>query len=505
MALTTAQVLLLNNLMYYFPSETLPFKESVGNYNRTVEDIINNIDTGAVDLSYTSKKDVEQILDTIRADETLLKVEMVSTYVDKTDNGGGMGALFTDPSSNEAIVVFKGTQGGSEWKDNFTAGAEVSSAQQESALDWYQSLDLEDYDTVTVSGHSKGGNKAQYITVMDNSVDRCLSFDGQGFSDEFIEEYGDQILRNQSKIENHVVNYDPVNLLLNQIGTTKYYKGYGVKNPLENHCPNSFFDFKDDGTYELHETSRPAEMEAIDKFFNSYLRTLPDGEKQQLMDILGNVANSDDGTSILYDLFDGDNEDAIARLIAYTVKYAQQNPDFLVQVASYIGQYPALAVAGGLIIEAINIILACPGTRLIAMEMLAALLLSQGISIPEAAAFLAKIYGYLDEVEITDSGEDKKPQSSGEMGATSFVVNVNILKQAQELFTSVSSQINVIGDSVKTTAGNLPVCMFIIRGKTKSQCNNVMKLAEKCGNFANAMQEIYEAYEKTENNCMVVE
>lgn len=41
---------------------------------------------------------------------------------------------------------------------------------------------VDDCSTITVTGHSKGGNKAK-----DNSVDICIAFDGQGFSDEFID------------------------------------------------------------------------------------------------------------------------------------------------------------------------------------------------------------------------------------------------------------------------------------------------------------------------------
>lgn len=40
---------------------------------------------------------------------------------------------------------------------------------------------LESYDSITVTGHSKGGNKAQYVTVLSDKVDRCISMDGQGF------------------------------------------------------------------------------------------------------------------------------------------------------------------------------------------------------------------------------------------------------------------------------------------------------------------------------------
>ena len=142
-----------------------------------------------------------------------------------------------------------------EWKDNFQGGSVtdqpdgVSTLQQERALEWYQSQNLDGYDSVTVSGHSKGGNKAKYVTIMDDSVDRCLAFDGQGFSDEFIEKYEDKIAENQYKIHNHNVDGDYVNILLNDVGDKTYYKGYnyGDGKFLENHCPNTYMILKMSG------------------------------------------------------------------------------------------------------------------------------------------------------------------------------------------------------------------------------------------------------------------
>ena len=46
---------------------------------------------------------------------------------------------------------------------------------------------------LTVSGHSKGGNRAQYVKILTDQVDRCVSFDGQGFSSEFLELYAEEI------------------------------------------------------------------------------------------------------------------------------------------------------------------------------------------------------------------------------------------------------------------------------------------------------------------------
>lgn len=58
--------------------------------------------------------------------------------------------------------------------------------QQERAAEYINNLPLKYGNDLTVSGHSKGGNKAQYVTIVTDRVERCLSQDGQGFSPEFL-------------------------------------------------------------------------------------------------------------------------------------------------------------------------------------------------------------------------------------------------------------------------------------------------------------------------------
>lgn len=250
--LSTKQVLLLNNLMYMSndaPMQAINELENCWSVGDIVRQLNTNIDSISDEHeygSYMTGADWKDIIHAIENDSTLMNVQLQKTY--KDPEGGGISAVFVEPGSNEAIIVFQGTAA-AEWKDNFIGGGPtdtadgVSTPYQESALAWYECLDLSGYDTITVSGHSKGGNKAKYITLMDDSVDRCLSFDGQGFSDEFMAKYAGAITMRQHKIENHNVDNDYVNLLLNDIGETYFYEGQDVGNFLENHCPNTFFKF----------------------------------------------------------------------------------------------------------------------------------------------------------------------------------------------------------------------------------------------------------------------
>ena len=118
---------------------------------------------------------------------------------------------FTNQNGN-IFVAFRGT-GKGEWIDNGEglsgvpeentyktyekSGIELlgkkikldyATEQQVEALNWFCSIAAKDRwskDTnITLTGHSKGGNKAQFIAIHSDLVDDCYSFDGQGFSPE---------------------------------------------------------------------------------------------------------------------------------------------------------------------------------------------------------------------------------------------------------------------------------------------------------------------------------
>lgn len=66
---------------------------------------------------------------------------------------------------------------------------------------------------IYVSGHSKGGNKAQYVGVLRGSeIEHVYSFDGQGFSRAFVNRYQDEIDIYADKITNICNEFDYINV-----------------------------------------------------------------------------------------------------------------------------------------------------------------------------------------------------------------------------------------------------------------------------------------------------
>lgn len=359
MALTKEQLLLLNNLMYI--DNDPPFRKETG--YKTVSEWINSIDTTQINDdqaygSYTTGQDWKKTIQAIKNDPEIMQMKIVTSHVDHAEGGGGgYSIIFANDDTKEAAVVFRGTAG-DEWKDNFTGGNVTDTDQQKNALKWYQDAykeyGLDQYE-VTVTGHSKGGNKSKYITIMDDSIDHCVSFDGQGFSDKFMEKYRDQIAERQDKIENHNVDYDYVNLLLNDIGKTTYYEGKDIGNGgggfFENHCPNSFMDWKEDGSFTMAECpdGQPSEMKAVDEFFNNCLRSLPDDERDKMLSmiykfVMFGFSLSDSTAEKAWNDFrdimhDPEYSEVLPYLIAYLIQYERNNPEMAEQIRSFLNHF----------------------------------------------------------------------------------------------------------------------------------------------------------------------
>lgn len=356
MALSKEQLLLLNNLIYEVNQDQI----NTGNRYSTVAELINDsrfrrLASGKETSGMSTSTDWKNIVQAVKNDPQLMSLKIRECHIDQAaGGGGGKSMVFTDESTKEAVVLFQGTAQ-EEWKDNFIGGNVADTNQQENALQWYQDVykkyGLEQYD-VTVTGHSKGGNKSKYITIRDDTVDRCVSFDGQGFSDKFMDKYKDRIAERQSRIENHNVDYDYVNILLNDIGTTNYYKGQNIGDGgggfLENHHPNSFMKWDESGNFSMEQCpdGQPAEMKAVDEFLNSCLRSLPDEDKDKMLSMIhrfvmfGFSASDSSPEKMWKDIkdimSDPDTRDSLPYLLSYFVEYERANPEMAKLIRDFL-------------------------------------------------------------------------------------------------------------------------------------------------------------------------
>lgn len=143
-------------------------------------------------------------------------------------------------------VVFKGT-GDGEWIDNgeglsgipeenvytsfshfgnvtetTTVKKDYATDQQVEALNWFNKVaSKEKWNTdtkITVSGHSKGGNKAQFVTMHSDLIDDCYSFAGQGFSPEALHSFQNRYKEEFEKRRNRIYSFSSDNDYVNVLG-----------------------------------------------------------------------------------------------------------------------------------------------------------------------------------------------------------------------------------------------------------------------------------------------
>jgi hypothetical protein len=179
----------------------------------------------------------EQWMDVLRSvneDAALSNLKIIKTV---NDESGHRAVAFED-GVGEVYVVFRGTSGDIEWLDNAKGMTQADTAQQQMALSFINGLS----GPITVAGHSKGGNKAQYVAIAspDGLVGRCVSVDGQGFSPAFIDKYRANIGARRDMVTLMAERRDFVNCLgLYLYDFTEFYTGYRDGALPFFHCPDS--------------------------------------------------------------------------------------------------------------------------------------------------------------------------------------------------------------------------------------------------------------------------
>ena len=150
----------------------------------------------------------------------------------------------------KAYVTFRGTSSGFEWYDDVDGLHGSDTVCQKAAFDYLESLP---YADITVVGHSKGGNKAQYLAIVSDKVTRCVSMDGQGFSGEFIEKYAEKIRANADRVRNYSLSRDYVHILMYPIPGAEqiYCKGGRRHLGYYAHSSAGFFQYEDGENFRL--------------------------------------------------------------------------------------------------------------------------------------------------------------------------------------------------------------------------------------------------------------
>lgn len=346
MYLTDEQLMLLEQLTYLTDDVADAAGVLLGPYD-SVEDLLQQFDEEALQkledsgktFNYTGAEKWAAIIRQIKNDADLYSLDIV----DKDDSVPAL--CFNDPDDpGHAVVVFEGTSGQDEWIDNAIGLGVSDTERQKDALDYIEDLP---YDDITVAGHSKGGNKAQYVTILSDKIDRCVSMDGQGFSQEFLDKYYAEIQEKGHCIKNYYLDGDFVNILMFPVPGSDQICIAGDRSVVgpANHCPSSFYQFLRDeeghwyidsdenGDTILIPGTREEVMVYLHEFTTFIINVMPEDERERAGDYIGHIL----ALAFVPDAhLDVDGK-------VYTpddlVEYLLSDPDMLSKVLAYFIKY----------------------------------------------------------------------------------------------------------------------------------------------------------------------
>jgi hypothetical protein len=284
----------------------------------TVDSILENFDDEAIetlrekgkvqiDGAWTDANEWADTIEALKANEELRSLAVSSKYP-KESGTATLGICFYDKNNpSKGVVAFKGTTGYDEWNDNVAGINTIETSAQLEAQQFINNIDKNITD-ITVVGHSKGANKAMYVTITDKSgangtprITKCVALDGQGLSYKFIYHYASEIYSRGKLITNYSISTDFVHVLMQQIPFSNqvYCKGYGMENAGQYHSPVSFFvqdkygHLVTDGEGHLlfnTDVEEDTNIKMIRRFTIFVMDTSTEWELQSIADYLGPIA-----------------------------------------------------------------------------------------------------------------------------------------------------------------------------------------------------------------------
>jgi|GEM_PF-1324741 len=151
----------------------------------------------------------------------------VSHVEDNNKETGFVGYTFVpDSDPTHAVIAFRGSEDmtklehlTTDWRNNYTTIHDDFTFQQREALEYLQKQ-AEKYDSLSVTGHSLGGNNALASSILaddktKSKITEVLTFNAPGFSSEFIDKNKDSINQMKERIQEFQNVEDLVSSLFN--------------------------------------------------------------------------------------------------------------------------------------------------------------------------------------------------------------------------------------------------------------------------------------------------
>ena len=347
--LTVSHFLILNSLIYIEQFESKKYTNKL--IGKSVYDF-------AINYEYSSKypyfpaeineEEFYSLIESIKVEKNIFEnVYFLNIENSLTGNKNCTENLvnMTLKYKNNLVFVFKGTSGTYEWVDNVRGTYVADTKRQVKALQYFDKmykLYADSADKIYITGHSKGGNKAQYIGVLrgqDPKIKHIYSFDGQGFSDLFFDKYKDLIQKNKKKITSISNENDFVNILMKlAVGNKIYIKSKTTKGKDKDkiaqmthlfggwHSPYSMLILKDNKLHINEETNQSEVMKTVGDLFRYYSKKMSFEDNRYFCYKLARSRMSVEYDNDEY--FNKEPKDFFKRFIQINKDYEKETKDF---------------------------------------------------------------------------------------------------------------------------------------------------------------------------------
>jgi len=244
-----AKMALLSQLVYLNPPQNINDMKIPGGSVKNMVDYYMD-DKGNLrnfpKIDQKNQYKFEDALRLIAKDDELMGLTVAGYLNQNAGGGNGLVAYCFESNNGEAVYAFRGTEDAAllskDGWDNIKApfSSTKATSQQEMALAFVDRMNRENkYSATYATGHSLGGNLAQYVTLF-GDIDRCAAFNARGFTKESRDKYREIIDARGDKITNYINEYDKLNntqgkVFLWNVGYTQTMPRNDAKTPEDAH------------------------------------------------------------------------------------------------------------------------------------------------------------------------------------------------------------------------------------------------------------------------------
>ena len=276
MAYSDQDLLVASQIAYYDFNQdilndnnySLSLKEIFSKDSSVIDAINKNFQSAGSDLEKSRAQSALDLYQDIVSGDSKYSNWVIKKVDDDNSNSGFYGCLI-ETSPDSAIVGFRGSENMADpeqlqrdWLNADVGLVNSTSTEQQSVAEGFMSDINNDpelhYSNYATTGHSLGGNLAEDATItapdgMKDKITQCVSFDGPGFSNEYIAANADKIAQSSGKITHYQWSF--VGALLNQVPGENYqsiktkdevYGKYDIASLTQKH-DTSFVVFDENG------------------------------------------------------------------------------------------------------------------------------------------------------------------------------------------------------------------------------------------------------------------